>query len=101
MECRELITDVPQALGVPTMSATVVTPGSGFMSAGTYYVQVTAFTAWGESAPSVESAQLTLVSNRSIQIAITSPIAPIVTKYRAYVTLVNGASGTEQFYAER
>jgi hypothetical protein len=99
MEVRELITDVPQAIGTPSASAIPVNVGSGSMTINSYFVQVTAFTVWGESSPSAE-ATVVIAPNQSIQITVSSPVAPIVTKYRAYVTQPGGPSGSEQLYAE-
>jgi hypothetical protein len=103
MMCRELITDVPQAVGTPVIAATVVNPGSNFLPAGTYFVVGTVFTPWGESAPSTESATLTVGANQSIQVnfpAFSTGAPANITKYRAYITATNGSAGSESFYME-
>jgi hypothetical protein len=100
MMVRELITDVPQAVGAPTITPTVVSPAGNFLALGTYFLVVTAFTPWGESSPSAESSALTVGANQSIQVAVTLPVSPNVIKYRVYITSVGGAAGAEQFYFE-
>ena len=102
LQVRELITDVPQFIGAPTINATVVGVGSNPLPAGTYFVIGTVFNQWGESAPSLESSLLTVGVNQSIQVVFSQfgiP-TPSITKYRIYITSTNGASGTETFYAE-
>ena len=97
---RELITDVPQFLGAPVINAFVSSPSTNFLTPGTYFVVVTAFTNWGESLPSIESSVLTVGASQTIQIQVSTPVSATIVKYRAYITNTNGVSGTEQFYME-
>jgi len=99
MMCRELITDVPQALGAPAVTPTPVTPSGNFMQPGIYFGQVTAFTPWGESSPSDEFT-FTIGATQTLHISVTSPISATVTKYRVYLTFAAGAAGSEQLYVD-
>ena len=98
IQARETVPDMPPSLPAPVATAAVVTPGTGTLSAGTYYVEVTQWNQWGETLPSAESALLTVSATNGIQ--ITSALQVGATKIRAYLTQVNGASGTESQYAE-
>src|SRR6266576_758968 len=99
MMCRELITDVPQALGAPAAAPSAITPGGNFMQPGTYFGQLTAFTPWGASAPSTEFT-FTIGATQTLRMTVTSPISSTVTKYRVYLTFANGLAGTEQLYVD-
>lgn len=98
IEARETVPDMPPSLPAPVASATVTTPGTGTLSAGTYFVEVTQWNQWGETLPSTESNQLTVLATNGIQ--ITSALQVGATKIRAYLTQVNGSSGTESQYVE-
>lgn len=94
---RTKIPDLPPTLPAPTATAVVVTVAST-LPAGTYFVEVTQRTPWGETLPSSESAQLTIGAGQAIQ--ITSPLFPGATTIRAYLTLANGVSGSEIQFIE-
>lgn len=98
VQARETVPDMPPALPAPVAAAAVVTPGTGTLAAGTYYVEVTQWNQWGETLPSAESALLTIVATNGIQ--ITSALQVGAVKIRAYLTQVNGAQGTESQYVE-
>jgi hypothetical protein len=98
IQARETVPDMPATLPAPVAAATVTTPGTGTLSAGTYFVEVTQWNQWGETLPSTESSILTVLATNGIQ--ITSALMVGATKIRAYLTPVNGASGTESQYVE-
>lgn len=98
VQARETVPDMPPSLPAPVASATVTTPGTGTLAAGTYFVEVTQWNQWGETLPSTESTQLTVLATNGIQ--ITSALMVGATKIRAYLTPTNGASGTESQYVE-
>lgn len=92
---RELIPDLPQTLAAPTApSASVVAAVGSTLPTGTYLVQITFTTSWGETVTSPESSGLAVAANQGIQINPSLP--PSVTGVNAYLTLAGGASGTEQ-----
>jgi len=89
---------MPASLPAPVAAVAVTTPGTGTLSAGTYFVEVTQWNQWGETLPSTESGQQTVLATNGIQ--ITSALQVGATKIRAYLTQVNGSSGTESQYVE-
>lgn len=98
---RTLIPDMPQVLpppsGVPT--AAVVTAIGSTLPPGNYFLLVTFRTPWGETLASAEAGPLTVGASQGIQ--ITAPaIPPSGSVIRAYLTLPNGASGSEQQFIE-
>lgn len=97
-EARETIPDMNPSLPAPVAAAVVTTPGTGTLAAGTYFVEVTQVNQWGETLPSAESLQLTVLATNGIQ--ITSALQVGAVKIRAYLTQVNGSSGTESQYVE-
>jgi hypothetical protein len=97
VSARELIPDMPQVLPPPSAAVSVVASIGSTLPAGTYFVVVTQRNQWGE-ATGAESTQQTVGANQGIQIV--SAIVPGATTLRAYLTLTNGAAGTEQQYVE-
>lgn len=95
---RETIPDMPPALPAPIASFAVTTPGTGTLSAGTYFLEVTQWNQWGETLPSAESSVQTVLATNGIQ--VTSALQVGATKIRAYLTQVNGVAGTESQYVE-
>jgi hypothetical protein len=96
---RSKIPDMPPALPAPAATASVVSAGGSTLPAGTYFAVVTQRNPWGESLPSTENAVvLTVGANQGIQIA--SALLPSATTIRAYLTLANGAAGSEIQYVE-
>jgi len=95
---RDLIPDPAQTLPTPSFTASVVSAAGSTLPAGTYYVKVSQRNQWGETLPAAESSQLTVAANQGIQ--ITSAPPPGATTIRAYLTLVGGASGSEQQFVE-
>ena len=98
VQARETVPDMPPPLPAPVAAAAVVTPGTGTLTAGTYFVEVTQWNQWGETLASAQSAVLTVAATNGIQ--ITSALQVGAVKIRAYLTQVNGAAGTESQYVE-
>ena len=98
VQARETVPDMPPALPAPLASFAVTTPGTATLAAGTYYLEVTQWNAWGETLPSAESSLQTVLATNGIQ--VTSALQVGATKIRAYLTQVNGAAGTESQYVE-
>ena len=96
IQARETVPDMPPSLPAPVAAAAVVTPGTGTLAAGTYFVEVTQLNQWGETLPSTESNQLTVSASNGIQ--ITSALQVGAVKIRAYLTQANGSSGSESQY---
>lgn len=93
---RELIPDMVPTLPAPTAAVSVVSATST-LSAGVYYVIVTQRNPWGETLGSTESGPFTIGAGQAL--LVTSPFLPGATVIRAYLTLANGASGSEiQFF---
>jgi hypothetical protein len=100
-DVREAITDQPQVLPTPTaqIAASVVTPGSSTLPAGTYYANYTFRTPWGETMQGAESGALVVGAGQGIQ--ITGPsIPPSASVIRVYLTQPGGAAGSEQQFSE-
>lgn len=89
---------MPPSLPAPTATFSVVTPASSTLPAGTYFAEVTQRNPWGETLPSTESSVLSVSSGQGIQ--VTSALLPSCTAIRVYLTLANGASGTEIQFVE-
>src|ERR1700693_2587621 len=89
---------MPQTLPQTTASVAVVTSGGWTLAAGTYACIVTQRNQWGETLGATEVTGLVIGANQGIQ--ITSPLQPGSTTIRAYLTLPNGAAGTEQQFIE-
>lgn len=98
VQARETVPDMPPALPAPIASFSVTTPGTGTLSAGTYFLEVTQWNQWGETLPSTESTVQTVLATNGIQ--VTSALQVGATKIRAYLTQVNGGAGTESQYVE-
>lgn len=98
IQARETVPDMPPFLPAPIASFAVTTPGTGTLSAGTYFLIVTQWNQWGETLGSTESSVQTVASTNGIQ--VTSALQVGATKIRAYLTQVNGAAGTESQYVE-
>jgi hypothetical protein len=98
IQARETVPDMPSSLPAPVAAPTVVAPGTGTLAAGTYFVEVTQLNQWGETLPSTESIQLTVLPTNGIQ--ITSALQVSAIKIRAYLTQANGVSGSEAQYVE-
>lgn len=98
VQARETVPDMPPYLPAPLAAFAVTTPGTGTLSAGTYFLEVTQWNAWGETLPSTESSVQTVLATNGIQ--VTSALQVGAVKIRAYLTPVNGVSGTESQYVE-
>ena len=98
VQARETVPDMPPSLPAPVFTAIVVTPGTGTLTAGTYFVEVTQWNQWGETLPAPESLQFTVLATNGIQ--ITSALQVGATKIRAYLTQAGGTSGSESQYVE-
>lgn len=98
VQARETVPDMPPALPAPIASFAVTTPGTGTLSAGTYFLEVTQWNQWGETLPSAESSVQTVSATNGIQ--VTSALQVGATKIRAYLTQVNGVAGSESQYVE-
>lgn len=95
---RTAITDQPGKLPSPTASFSVVTPSASSLRAGTYYLVVTQRNQWGETLPTAESSVQTVSAGQAIQ--INSSLLPGAIALRAYLTLFNGAAGSECQFVE-
>lgn len=95
---RELIPDMPDVLPVPAATASVVSSTGSTLPAGTYYVVVTQWNPWGQTLYPAEIGSLTVGANQGIK--ITSALLPGATRVRAYLTQVNGASGSESQFVD-
>lgn len=95
---RQVIPDMPQTLPATTATVAVVSSSGSTLSTGTYACVVTQRNQWGETIASGETTGLGVLPNDGIQ--ITSPLQPGATTIRAYLTLPNGAAGTEQQWVE-
>src|SRR5271157_5340106 len=93
---RSKIPDMPPTLPAPTASSNTVSTTST-LPTGIYFVEVTQRNPWGETLPSNEQS-VTVSSGQGI--TITSGLLPGATTIRAYLTLANGASGSEIQYIE-
>ena len=98
VQARENIPDMPPSLPAPVASSVQVAAMGSTLPAGTYFVEVTQWNKWGETLASTESNQITVGVNQGIQ--ITSALMVGATTIRAYLTPVNGASGSESQYVE-
>jgi hypothetical protein len=95
---RQLVPDMPQTLPATTATVAVVSSPGSPLTPGTYALEVTQITPYGETIAASETTGVIIAANQAFQ--ITSPLQPTATKIRAYYTLPNGAPGTEQQYAE-
>lgn len=87
---RLLAVDKPKTLPAPSgVVFAVFVQGFTNPPAGTYFIKVTQFTAWGESLPSTESAGLVVGANNGIHITLTPD--PAATKIAFYWGLTSGA----------
>jgi hypothetical protein len=97
MSAREEGPDFPQSLGAPTgITYSVVAQTPSTLTPGTYIVETTQVTPWGESIPAAESSGQVVGANQGIQVAGT--LDPRASGVRAYFTLPGGATGTESRY---
>lgn len=96
MRLRYLMQDPPQSLATPTISgATVIGSSGSTLPAATYYIQITQWTSWGESLPSIEfPTPLTTLANQALQVQ--SPVLPGAVKMRVYFGTASG--GENQFF---
>jgi hypothetical protein len=98
VQARETVPDMPPTLPAPIASFAVTTPGTGTLTAGTYFLEVTQWNQWGETLSSAESTVQTVLATNGIQ--VTSALQVGATKIRAYLTQVNGVAGSESQYVE-
>jgi hypothetical protein len=98
INARQVVPDMPQVLPPTTAVAAVVAAIGSTLPVGTYAAEVTQLNAYGETIAASETAGLTVGVNQGIQ--ITSPLQPSANRIRAYLTLPNGAAGTEQQFIE-
>jgi hypothetical protein len=98
INARQVVPDMPQVLPPTTATAAVAAAIGSSLPAGTYAVVVTQRNPYGETTGAGETTGIIVGANQGIQ--VTSPLQPGATTIRAYLTLVNGAAGTEQQYIE-
>jgi hypothetical protein len=98
MENLQIVTQLsPGVYAAPPAQPALSTAGGGSLAAGTYIVAVTYKNAGGETFISPENS-IAVAANGTI--TVTSPSTPVyANQYRAYVTAVGGASGTETLQA--
>jgi hypothetical protein len=96
IEARETIPDMPPSLPAPVATAVEVAAAGSTLPAGDYYVEVTQINPWGETLPSTEIGPIVVGANQGIQ--ITAALQVGATGINAYLTQVNGTSGTESQY---
>ncbi len=90
------ITLVNDPDGSPSVIPTGGGATGGLLAAGTYYCKWSNVNALGETLPGEESVQFTVAAGNIPQITINSP--PTNCTNRVYLTLANGASGSEVRY---
>jgi hypothetical protein len=96
---RAKIPDLPPTLPIPSpVSSGVVTSAGSTLPVGTYACVITQRNPWGETAPTGEAAGLIVGANQGISIG--SALLPGAVAIRAYLTLPNGAPGTEIQFVE-
>lgn len=98
VQARETVPDMPPSLPAPVASFAVTTPGTGTLTAGAYFLEVTQWNQWGETLPSTESTVQNVLATNGIQ--VTSALQVGAVKIRAYLTQVNGTAGTESQFVE-
>lgn len=91
ISARQVIPDMPQTLGVPNLvSVAAATVIGGQLTAGTYYVKITAKTPYGESLPSNEQT-VTLSGGQNSIIVNQSPAnVGIPTDFNVYIGTTAG-----------
>ena len=94
---RSKIPDMPPVLPAPNATSAMAAVTGATLPVGAYFIVVTQRNPWGETLPSAE-ATVTIAANQGIK--ITSVLLPGATVIRAYLTLANGASGSEIQYVE-
>jgi hypothetical protein len=98
LSARELMTDLPSALGAPAVSSISGTTGGGFNLLSTLYIVVTQLNAWGESVASTEQS-VTLTGSQDA-VALTIDTAQGAAFVRVYYGLNTGQENAyEQFPA--
>jgi hypothetical protein len=93
---REAITDQPQTLAIPTLTAVPTTGGS--FAPASYFLVATMFTPWGETLPSNEVNVALSGANNAFQVTVLGPLGLLpsfVTKIRIYI---GEAAGQETAY---
>jgi hypothetical protein len=103
IDCREAITDLPQTLPTPTaqLVAGVVAAVGSTLPAGSYFLNYTFRTPWGETLPGAESAAVGPVgANQGIQVTVPAALPPSASVIRVYFTLAGGVAGSEQQFVE-
>ena len=98
VKTRTAITDLPGTLRAPTASYAITSPAGATLTNGTYFLMVTQRNQWGETLPTAESSGQVVGAGNAIQ--VTSALMPGATTIRAYLTLANGTSGSEQQFVE-
>jgi hypothetical protein len=89
-------TSIGGTLGVSAIVTTYT--GSSTLPVGTYYAVTTQRNPWGETLSSEEDGPITIGAGQGL--TVTSPLLPGATTIRTYLTLANGASGSEIQYVE-
>jgi hypothetical protein len=96
ISARELMTDLPQSLGQPSIG-TLASGSSGTLASGTYYLVATQLNQFGESLGSSESSAAVTGPTGSISVPITCSIA--ATGIRIYYATASGAEATYQQFS--
>src|SRR5713226_8546369 len=95
MGARAQIPDLPPTpFTAIILSAVGTTAIGGSFSIGTYFLQATLFTPWGESLPSAEVAVILSGGQNAITVSVTQnapTISTLVTKLRIYLGTISGA----------
>ena len=102
-DIREAITDQPQVLPTPVaqLVAGVVASAASTLPAGTYFLNYTFRTPWGETLQGTESAAVGPVGGgQGIQVTTPGVLPPGASVIRVYFTLAGGAAGSEQQFVE-
>lgn len=97
INARQVVPDNPGVLPATVGSASPVAAPGSTLPAATYIVQISQRNPYGET---LASAEITVVVGVNTGILITSALQPGATAIRAYLTLPNGVSGSEQQYVE-
>jgi hypothetical protein len=98
LSARELMTDLPVALGIPSIVSATGTTGGNFNSGITLFLKVTQLNAWGESLPSTENSVTLSGGQNAVSLNINT--LPGTLFVRAYYGLNSNAENFfEQFAA--
>src|SRR6516225_3247807 len=100
-DIREAMTDRPQTLPDPVapIVTVVVAVAGATLPAGTYFLNYTWRTPWGETLTGGEAGPFAIALGQGFQIT-GPPIPPSVTAMRVYFTQSGGVSGSEQQFQD-